>query len=220
MKKLDKELDKIKFRSFGKVKIGKSMKISKEIKTLSMAKAQFIKEGNEANLVGVDDKLTEQFIKEQREEMERGFQSIISTAKTKGRSASVFKLKEIIVGSKKQKQEPSSVKDPKSNKEVFDVAEIKKKTLDYCVDLLTNRPPRDDYINDVESKNSIHDVRMLMRNADDEMEYSEDLFNEAIEKLKKKGCKKYEFILKILKRPLLIHLEKFGILNVNPNSGD
>ena len=112
--------------------------------------------------------------------MERGFQSIINTAKIKGRSASVFKLKEMIVGSKKQKQEPSSVKDTKSNKEVFDVDNIKKKTLEYCVDLLTNRQPRDDFLNDVESKNSIHDVRMEIRNADDEMEYSEDLFNEAI----------------------------------------
>ena len=60
----------------------------------------------------------------------------------KGKSASVLSLKEKVLGSKKAKQEPAVVKDPDTNKLVTDVDEIKRVSLKYCVDLLTNRKPK------------------------------------------------------------------------------
>ena len=140
--------------------------------------------------------LTKCFLKEQREQLETDFKSLSETWKNKGKSASVFKLKESIVGPKKTKQEPSSVKDPQTKKEVFDVETIKQKSLDYCVNLLTNRAPLEKYKEDIESKRNVHEERMKSRNNDDEIEYSDDFFWDALAGLKKKGNRKYDFILK------------------------
>ena len=100
------------------------------------------------------------------------------------------------VGPKKPQQEPTSVKDPKTKKEVFDVKMIKQKSLDYCVDLLTNRAPLDEYKDDIESKNLIHEYRMSVRNPEDEIEFSDNLFLNALERLKKNNNQKYDFVLK------------------------
>ena len=196
MKTIEKELEKVKFKSFGKVKLGKSAKVSQEVKTLNKEKACIIKNGNAEELSEVNKKLTVNYLQEQREDLEKGFKSLKETWKTKGRSASIFKLKEIVVGPKKPQQEPTSIKDTESKKEIFDVEKIRNKSLEYCVNLLTNRAPREGYAQYIKSKNAIHEYRMNVRDPDDEMEYSVDMFKNALEKLKKDGNKKYEFILK------------------------
>ena len=57
----------------------------------------------------------------------------------KGKAASVFNLKDKIIGSKKKQQEPAVIKDPNTKKIVTIIEEIKRISLKYCVDLLTNR---------------------------------------------------------------------------------
>ena len=57
----------------------------------------------------------------------------------KGKAASVFNLKDKIIGSKKKQQEPAVIKDPNTKKIVTYIEEIKRISLKYCVDLLTNR---------------------------------------------------------------------------------
>ena len=57
----------------------------------------------------------------------------------KGKAASVFNLKDKIIGSKKKQQEPAVIKDPNTKKIVTNIEEIKRISLKYCVDLLTNR---------------------------------------------------------------------------------
>ena len=95
MKTIEKELEKVKFKSFGKVKLGKSAKVSQEVKTLNKEKACIVKNGNAEELSEVNKKLTVNYLQEQREDLEKGFKSLKETWKTKGRSASIFKLKEI-----------------------------------------------------------------------------------------------------------------------------
>ena len=38
--------------------------------------------------------------------------------------------------------------------------EIKRVSIDYCQDLLTNKAPRDDFIEDLDFKRAIHEIRM------------------------------------------------------------
>ena len=51
MKQIEKEVEKAKFKSFGKVKVGKAMKSSKEVKSLNKKKAEVIKSGNVDKLI-------------------------------------------------------------------------------------------------------------------------------------------------------------------------
>ena len=196
MKSIHKELDSVKFKSFGKVKLGKSAKVSDEVKNLNKEKTSALKLDNKDKLIEINEKLTEHFLKEQRENLETGIKSLKEVWKNKGKSASIFKLKESVVGPKKPQQEPTYVKDPKTKKEVFDVKIIKQKSVDYCVDLLTNRAPLDEYKDNIESKNLIHEYRMSVRNPEDEIEYSDNLFWNALERLKKNKNQKYDFVLK------------------------
>ena len=44
------------------------------------------------------------------------------------------------------------IKDPATNNEVTDVEEIKRISLKYCVDLLTNRDPKEGYEDIIDNK--------------------------------------------------------------------
>ena len=76
-----------------------------------------------------------------------------------------------------------------------DVDEIKKVFLKYCVDLLTNRKPKPEYEDLIEKKKEIHKERMeeIIEN---DVEFSEELFDECLKILKKRSNGKYDFILK------------------------
>ena len=87
------------------------------------------------------------------------------------------------------------VKDPVTEKLVTDVEEIKRISLDYCVDLLTNRKPKPGYEQLIEKKKEIHEERMN-EVIDNNVEFSEAHFDECMETLKKRNNKKYDFILK------------------------
>ena len=69
----------------------------------------------------------------------------VEKVKKKGKSASIFNLKEKVLGGKKQNQEATSIIDPKTKKRLFDHEEIKKASLQYVCDLLTNEKPKEDF---------------------------------------------------------------------------
>ena len=66
----------------------------------------------------------------------------------KGKTALIFNLKDKVVGKRKVGQEATVLKDPKTNEEVNTPAGIKKVSIDYCQELLTNREPKDEYVDD------------------------------------------------------------------------
>ena len=74
--------------------------------------------------------------------------------------------------------------------------EIKEVSLDYCVKLLTNRKPKDEYSDDIKLKNLVHDARMKLSSDDDNDQFSKDIFYETVEFLKKENNKKFETITK------------------------
>ena len=113
----------------------------------------------------------------------------------KGRAATVFNLKDKIVGSKKQQQEPAVIIDPSTKKSVTDTEEIKRISLKYCVDLLTNREPKEGFEEIIAMKRNVHKERMK-EIIDEEIEFNRKFFDECLEVIKKKRNNKYDFLIK------------------------
>ena len=79
------------------------------------------------------------------------------------RNIQAFKLKEKIIGRKKVGLVPTVLKDPDTNCDVTYPKKIKEILLSYCKKLLTNIPPKEDYLEDIESKIMLHEQRMAER---------------------------------------------------------
>ena len=64
---------------------------------------------------------------------------------TKGRSAAIFDLKQRVVGSEDDPPEAVVLEDPDTGRIVDSPEEIKRVSLKYCKDLLTNRTPKEEF---------------------------------------------------------------------------
>ena len=113
----------------------------------------------------------------------------------KGGTAAIFKLKEQITGKKKTTQEATTLIDPETKSEVNSVEDIKRVSLEYCKDLLTNRAPSEGFEDVLEYKMLIHEERMKEVLVDEEFDLSFQMFNSALNRIKSKNAKKYAFIL-------------------------
>ena len=114
----------------------------------------------------------------------------------KGRAASIFKLKENIVGAKRSPLEPFAVIDPQTGFEVMEPEAIKGVCLKYVVNMLTNRPPKAEFIELVNAKVRLHWMRMNEVIPNDIDELSLKMFNDTLRSLSRKKPDKYLFILK------------------------
>ena len=68
-------------------------------------------------------------------------------------------------------------------------------SLQYCVDLLTNRKPKEDYSEEIWLKDLVHLVRMEEICEDDIHELTIDRFEKTYSTLSKKPGSKYKFII-------------------------
>ena len=103
----------------------------------------------EEQIEEINVKIAAHLVTEQRKHFEKELLSMKEIGKTKGKTALIFNLKEKVVGPKKAGQEATVLKDPKTNQDVNTPAGIKKVSIDYCQDLLTNRDPKPDYVEDL-----------------------------------------------------------------------
>ena len=110
----------------------------------------------------------------------------------KGKSASIFALKNKIVGKKKLEQEATIIKNPLNNEEVTDPDEIQKVSLAYCTLLLTNRVPKEKFEEDVKLKTIVHAKRMT-EVIEEDMNFSMEIFEKSLKALKQKKNNKYDF---------------------------
>ena len=141
---ISKELTNVKFLSFGKVSV------SKKKKTRSKLDKIFENKHKEEEVI------EEELNNAQRGIIESEQENLISLKKEKGRAAAIFKLKERIVGPKKNPLEPLMLIDPETGFEVMEPEEIKRVSLHYCVELLTNREPKDKYVELFNQKERLH----------------------------------------------------------------
>ena len=78
-----------------------------------------------------------------------------------GRTGSVFKMRELVRGEKKGKQEAHAVKDNETGEMVISNEEIRRVSLKYCLDVLKNNEPDDELKELVKLKEQVHRMRML-----------------------------------------------------------
>ena len=199
MEELDKELTKVKFRAFGKVTVRNELRTSKELKTLQKEKFDLMKNKKtterDTEINALEDKITDEVLSNQRMKLEKEIGELKSMKSKKGKSAVIFNLKDKIVGKNKAAQEPTTMKDPKTNEELTNRKEIKEASLSYCVDLLTNREPKPGFEDDLQLIDLVHESRMR-ETFEDDVSFSTSIFENSLKELKKKNKKKYEFILK------------------------
>ena len=100
----------------------------------------------------------EELLKRQSSKIEEQI-NVIKSQKL-GRAGSVFKMREAICGPKKKGQEPNAIKNPKTGDLVVSSEEIKKVTLAYCVENLTNNNPDEEVKQLVDIKKQLHESRM------------------------------------------------------------
>ena len=134
-------------------------------------------------------------LSQQRKNLENEISKLKEVKARKGKAAAIFYLKDKIVGSKKTQQEPAVIKHPVTKKCVTDTKEIKRISLKYCVDLLTNREPREGFEEIIDMKRKIHEQRMSER-IDDDIEFPREFFDNCLDAIKKKNNRKYDFIIK------------------------
>ena len=65
--------------------------------------------------------------------------------KEKGKSAAIFKLKEKVLGSRKEGWEGLSMNHPETGDMICDPEELKKASVDYLSTLLKNRDPKEEF---------------------------------------------------------------------------
>ena len=112
-----------------------------------------------------------------------------------GRASKVFKLCEKIIGSKKQGQEACAVKDPKTKELIVASEEIKKVSLEYCKEVLTNNKPEAEYKKEIMIKEKVHEVRMEEK-VSGEIEFGQGDFTKVLDKMRKNKKKTYDFLVK------------------------
>ena len=160
MKKIDTIEDKIKFKAFGKTK-PPTKKKRFEKRLLS-----------EEELLRKQSKTIEDEILKIQDE-------------SKSRVGRVYKMKDMLMGGKKDRQEPAAIRDPKNNELVVVPEEIKKVTLEYCVNNLKKREHKEEEKGARELKLKLHEMRM--EDKDDEgLDIEKDDFEEVLKKFRKK----------------------------------
>ena len=87
------------------------------------------------------------------------------------------------------------MKDPNTQEVLTKRKEIKEASLNYCVDLLTNRTAKAGFEEDLRLKDLVHEVRMA-EDPEDDIQFSPEIFEKSLKELKKKNKDKYEFVLK------------------------
>ena len=78
----------------------------------------------------------------------------------KGSSAAIFKLKEQILGSKKEGPEAVSMEDPETGQIIVEKEELKKASVKYVSNLLTNRLPKEEFKIEFKLMENLHDLRI------------------------------------------------------------
>ena len=79
---------------------------------------------------------------------------------SKRKVCSSFSIRSDVLGGRDAAVEPSLVTDPHTNQLVSSAEDIKCVSLKYCTNLLTNWPPKNEYKEDLEMNNLLHDAHM------------------------------------------------------------
>ena len=104
-----------------------------------------------------------------------------------GKAGQIWKIRERVIGGRKNKVLPTAIIDPKTNKLVVNKDSIKEVTLTYCVDTLTNNTPEAGFENYIKEKKQR--VQQMLEKEDGCFESSIETFWNNIKKFKRSGKK-------------------------------
>ena len=197
---IEKELEMIKYKSFGKVKFKKRCVEDEKLSELQARKCSLLAEENtEVNTIKrqlIDEEIASALMTKQSNALQQKVSLLHDIKAKKGKMAALFKLKEGVVGPKSAQTEAVSLLDPESGCEITSAVGIKKASLDYCTKLLTNRAPKDGYVEVTEHKQLLHLRRMKDRTVHESDILTEESFNYTYNRLAKKPGHKMDFIMK------------------------
>ena len=199
IKKIEKEVTNIKYKVFGKVSSKKKRNTTGKVNALQAKKKHFdnVLRGEELlkKHEEIDQELKKAVDEVQKREMKAEVTKLKVIKATKGSSAAVFNLREGVLGSSKSSSDPISITDPLSGIPILSPNQIKKATLDYCVRLLTNREPKDGFVEVIRRKELMHALRMKEKIPNDCEELTLEMFSSTLRSLARKNGQKYKLIL-------------------------
>ena len=134
-----------------------------------------------------------QLLTKQNERMEAEIKKI--KAENKGRVTQVYKMRELIAGTKKAAQEANAIVDFRTNELVVSNSEIKQVTLDYCLQVLSNNEPDPRVKELVQYKEIVHNLRMMDKENDYDNEITDEDFFMVLAKFESKKSRSYDFIV-------------------------
>ena len=185
MKKIEAIDTKVKFKSFGKTK--------PSIKRLMNVK---ICDESCITLKCDNCKSQKQKDDETHARQTHKIESAIEEIRTskQGRVGNVFRIKKLIAGPKKTPQEAAAIKDPKTGELLVNKDDIKRATLEYCVNNLKNNEPDDDVKEKVQ-KQKRDQVEKMQEKRGDTFHVKFEDFEEVLTKFAMKSTTTYDFLL-------------------------
>ena len=171
-RKFDKIHEKIKFQAFGKKNIRKRK-----------------------DVVNDDDTKDAKEILEEQKKIAAAEIEEINVAQH-SKVGKIWEIKKKILGNKNI-VEASAIKDPKTNKLVVDIQQIKDVTLNYCKTTLENNDPEEDMKDEIEKKKKMCEAKL--QETDGKFETNKEVFDSVIEKFRLSRKKNYDFLVKASK---------------------
>ena len=96
-----------------------------------------------------------ELMRKQSERLEEEIKKV-NTSK-QSRAGKLFKMKEVITGPKKSGQEAQAIRNPKGDL-VVNVKQIKKVTLEHCLEVLKNNEPDKEFRELIKMKEDLHEI--------------------------------------------------------------
>ena len=198
---IDKEITKLQYACFGKVKVYSKDKNQRKLEALQAQKIKISKETSkneqkEEKVKEIDNQMADVMSIIKSNQYERELKNLIETKATKGRSAAIFNLRDKVLGKKKTQQDAAVVINPESGENVYTPSEIKSVSLKYCVNLLSSKEPKKGYEEVAKYKEYIHNERMAELVDDDLEELPVETFAKIYNDVCKKSGSKYNLITK------------------------
>ena len=140
-----------------------------------------------------DDEKAKVLIAKETEQLEAEILKVKATKQ--GRATKVYQMREVISGTKKSKKEAHAIIDTNTKKLVVANSDIKKVTLEYCLNVLKNNKPAKEVKRMIELKETVHELRMNDTENDEEYKISDADFFETVEKFEAKKRRSYQFLV-------------------------
>ena len=199
-KKIEKEINNIKYRAFEKVSVKRNKNVDSRMIALQRKKSNIktnaMSDDIDEKIEEVNNELVDALREQQRENFQKEVTKYKRIISSKGKSAAVFNLRDSVLGTKRASQEPVSLKDPDTGFEVFSPKKIKEVSLKYVVKLLTNKKPAEGYEAQYLEKERLHEQRMIETFDDDFDILSLEIFQKVLRNISGKPGNKYNYIIK------------------------